>query len=276
MDPNKKRSPPAFDGHYTEAGVGQWHSDQLGIEGALQPETAIFTNPKYPWLSCTPDELFLADQALRAIPGNVALNEIKSSRDDGIWGATGTLIERWTDQAGEVVPPYYALQAYAQMMVLGAPYCDITVLISWFGFKFKTFRLMADQDVFAHIDEVCSEWYKKHITEEIPPEVDGTKDCRAWLNFQWSAEDKEALDATPVQAVMIRDSARLKVIADEAKAVASAAKKKYDSSLNPLLASVKDTFRIDMPNGGGYATFGSTKKGRTVRLAKVTLDGEKS
>lgn len=92
--------------------------------------------------------------------------------------------DEWGEDGSDTVPPYYAAQLMAQIAVTGMPYADLAVLFS--GQEFATFRIHRDLEAEGLIKEKIAVWWERHIVQDVPPEVDGSKATSEWLTRRFS------------------------------------------------------------------------------------------
>jgi hypothetical protein len=114
---------------------GEQHDEIVEVRQPRQ--WATYVGP-VEWSTSTPDA-FACD-----VRDGWGLVEIKTARDTSTWGDPGP-IERWTDEAAQLVPPHYALQVYHQLWTIDAPWCDLVMLSPYYDLR--RYRIHRDRDV---------------------------------------------------------------------------------------------------------------------------------
>jgi len=170
-------------GRYLERGVGQWAADELGVELV---DTDMVTHPKNKWMRCTPDF------ALRTESGRQVGLEVKTYRSSDGWGTEGT------DQVVEKVK----LQVEWQMACTGSSGWVVAVLFT-LSDDFRIYIIRRDLERERRMIEACYHWWKAHVIERNPPTLDGSDDCRGWLNEIKPSTRKEIRPATEEEAQMV-------------------------------------------------------------------------
>lgn len=131
------------------------------------PQHALYVGAE-PWATATPDAF-----AFDATLGQWGLVEAKTDRNaNGRWADEDTLVERWSEDAAGALPRQYALQGYAQLWVLDAPWVDVACLTPFY--ELRTIRLLRDLEVEAALVAHLRAWWDRHITQGEPPPLDGS------------------------------------------------------------------------------------------------------
>jgi predicted phage-related endonuclease len=80
------------------------------------------------------------------------------------------------------LPLYVRCQVQHQMMVTGAPRCDVPVLLR--GYDLRIFEVDADPDYIAMLKDELIEWYAAHVLTRTPPVLDDPEQMAAYLQRQ--------------------------------------------------------------------------------------------
>lgn len=194
-------------------------------------------HPTHKWATASPDALVLDGfEAGKVVGGVEAKTDASPAR--AAWGDS-TQIPRWDDQAARLVRPDYALQAYWQAWVCGFAFVDLCVLLPWYDFR--VFRLHADFEVFAALEEQIGRWHRRHVVNGEPPSIDGSDACLDWLRDRFPGGEGRRL-ATEDEAGMVRRYAAL-------KAATRAAEDEVRDLRARLLDAAGNSDRIDLTDG---------------------------
>jgi predicted phage-related endonuclease len=136
------------------------------------------SNTAFPWLRESPDA-FVIDRY-----GVLGHAEAKTAMDRDAWTSErGMVIDRWSDGCENLMPPYYAVQAYVQLAVTDLPWNDVCALVPSNGWlEVRWLRLMRDNDTQDAIVESLGAWREKHLIGGDPPDVDGSSACNRYLS----------------------------------------------------------------------------------------------
>ncbi len=131
----------------------------------LEPSRLV-TNPKIPWLMCSPDRL---------IKGKKKGVECKtaSERNARSWGPTGT----------DRVPQHYLIQCFHSMMVTNIPEWDLAVLIG--GNDFRIYHLFADKELMKTIFQQEDEFNRRFIVGNETPKFDWGKSVAEFVRRKY-------------------------------------------------------------------------------------------
>lgn len=192
----------------------------------------------HPWLVPSPDAFALRDDEL-------GLVEVKTASTDEAWGPDGTVIERWSEEAADLIPPGYAVQGYIGMAATGLPWCDFPV-----GtpdrqefMTIRVVRLMADPATQDALVESARAWRERHLVQGIQPDPDDTEACGKALARRFPGDPtKLVVDATPEQAELIFEIAAVKAEAKDCEARQTALK-------NRLAVLFGDTYGVRLASG---------------------------
>lgn len=110
------------------------------------------------------------------------------ARNSADWGTPGT----------DEVPQHYWLQCQWYLGITGLPFSDLAVLFG--GQKFVTYTIEADQKLFGDLLGEASQWWKKHIEGDIPPEASTEDDARRLWKSHIAGKEK-IVDANVAEAV---------------------------------------------------------------------------
>jgi hypothetical protein len=130
------------------------------------------------WAVVTPDGF-----VQHGLPLSVGGLEVKTDREASHWGAEFSVIERWTEEAGALVPPMYACQCYWSMYACELPYWDLAAMVpkAWGLPQLRWHRLMRDRAVEDVMVSKLGEWREKHLVRGDPPDIDDSAECRGFL-----------------------------------------------------------------------------------------------
>lgn len=207
------------------------------------------------WLRVSPDAY------ARTAATGLGLVEAKTaSRGDG-WSPEQCVIERWDDAAAALVPPHYAVQAYVQAWVTGAPWVDLCALVSAFGWlQLRIVRLVADPVAMEGIVATLAEWRERHLVRCEEPPIDGSEACTAVLarRFHMPAPRPVRI-ATAEQAARM---ARFAALGEQAKVIET----ERESLKNALIAETLAGEKLAL-SGDKTAPYGQVQRaGATERI----------
>ena len=132
-------------GRRLEPVIREKYADATGF-WVSKPE-AMFVNTDHPFMIADVDGICEDGRIL----------ECKTARSGKDWGEEGT---------GEI-PQYYQTQVQHYMAVLGAPVCDVAVLIG--GSDFRIYTVRRDQELIDLLINDEEEFWEKHVVPGIPP-----------------------------------------------------------------------------------------------------------
>lgn len=179
----------------------------FGKPGAL----VTLANEAFPWLRSSPDSFALEGGTLGHVEAKTAMHREGWSPDHGV------VIDRWTDEASDLLPPYYAVQAYAQLAASELPWNDVCALVpdgGWLAVRWV--RVMADPETQASLVEEVGAWRARHLLAKEPPPIDGTEACNRWL-ARSTKKRKDARPATEAERVDIERYAALRAESNQCK-----------------------------------------------------------
>lgn len=198
-----------------------WASRRGATVRNLTNTLAVCTVPGLEWAVASLDAS-VATHPDPAWAGRIL--ECKTSRKGpNEFGPDGSEIREWVDDAGDILPVYYATQGYWQMLVTGAPCVVFVVAIarSWGMPELRTITLHRNADMIEAIAEDVREWREKYLLgDEVPP-LDTTSEARAYLTRTTPPPDTVVLSATEAQEVLLEklaEAATWKEYADEIRA----------------------------------------------------------
>lgn len=193
---------------------------------ATRLEHVVVTHPEFCWATGSPDGF------VGALEGGL---ELKTYRQAGGWGESGTVIEAYSIEADEVVPPYYLDQAYWYLEVTGLPWWDIAVWLPrrWGFPELRWFRVMADRRHQRSMLLEVARWRQRHLVDGVMPDADASAGCRRYLSSRPADPAKAVRDATDDEAALVQRLAW----ARETKRQAEAAERQAEAELGMLLGS---------------------------------------
>lgn len=151
-------------GHREEPRILEDYAEEVGA--ATMPLQRVIVEGPAP-LAVSPDSFV-------ALEGEWGIGECKTDRTFA-WGPTGTVIERWSSAARELVREDHAAQVYSQLIATGLPFGVLAVRRDMDDLRH--FTLVADERLQARMHERLSEWWDKHIVRGVPPDNDGSEAC---------------------------------------------------------------------------------------------------
>lgn len=114
----------------------------------------------------------------------------------------------WGEAGSDQIPVYYACQLAVQMHVTDAPAADLAVLFS--GQQFERFTIHRDMDLERTIIERVHVWWERHIVQDVPPEVDGSKGTSEWIAKRFRQATDVMIQPTPELSEHARQLASIK------------------------------------------------------------------
>ncbi|WP_312261284.1 lambda-exonuclease family protein [Candidatus Igneacidithiobacillus taiwanensis] len=149
--------------------VAQAYGERTGRK--VRQVNAILQHPEHPYLLANLD---------RIIEGGGIL-EIKTAgfRSQGQWE--------------EGVPEHYRIQVLHQLLVTGKAWAEVAVLIG--GQELRTYRIERDPQVLEELRE-AEQAFWRHVTEDTPPEVDGSASCNQALGSLYPRSTATLVDYT--------------------------------------------------------------------------------
>lgn len=211
-------------------------------------------NEAFPWLRSSPDSFAREGNVLGHVEAKTAMRREGWSPDHGI------VIDRWTDEAADLLPAFYAVQAYAQLAASGLPWNDVCALVpdgGWLAVRWV--RVMADPETQGAIVEEVGAWRERHLVAKEPPPIDGTSACSRWI-ARTTAKRPGSRLATEEERAVIEQYAVLRAEDQKRKAALK--------ELGNRLVLLSDGVRLTM--GGKGAPYGQPQytKGKASIDAK--------
>jgi len=171
---------PARFGLAVERLVGDLYEEDTGV--TLRKSHRLIRHPEHPMLATHLD--FIGPDGL--------IVEAKTSGSAHGWGEPPD---------GEI-PPDYWVQVQHQMMVTGAPFVDIAVVIR--SREFRRYRVPRDERFIGELQQTLLDWWQDHVMAGVPPEVDGSERTTAWLALQHPDETGIIKPATAEQQLLVQ------------------------------------------------------------------------
>lgn len=191
---------------------------------------------------------------------NTLVVEAKSDRHRHHWGES-QVIERWEPRAERIVRADYYLQAQHYLWVLDLQVADLAVLLPGddpFIPELRIYRLLRDEELVASLVERLSTWWRLHVVERRPLEVDGSAAAGRYL-ARWSRDGARAATGPEVALAAGYETARRTAVEAEA------AKRRLGQLLAVVAGPAK---RLDLPRG--HVTIVTTA-GRTTLDERALL-----
>lgn len=179
-----RRSREADRGVALEPRVLAAYARATGRDVRPTPPHTLYTRDE--WASATPDAL-----------DPVGVVEAKTDRNWWRWGPEAT-IERWSPEAEAHVRRDYYLQVVHQMFVLDAPAGHLAVLLPGrdpFLPELRIYRIERDRELETRLAARLSAWWRRHIVDGRPPDLDGSSAASTWLGRQERTDEERPATA---------------------------------------------------------------------------------
>jgi putative phage-type endonuclease len=158
-------------GNRLEPVIAQAYAERSGRHVTVEPPFTIRTHPEYPWMLATLDATQGDD---KRGPGNVQIKTAGASH-----------VHDWDEEP----PLHYQVQVQHEMAVSGLRWTTLVVLIG--GQKLRWFDIARNERfIVAMIAKEQAFWQK--VTDEEPPEVDGSEQTAKVLGKLFPEDDGEA------------------------------------------------------------------------------------
>lgn len=221
--------------------TGAYQGERPGIR-VRSVSHALWTHPSRSWATASPDAIAELVEPRHDFDDGPTVWAVEAKTDASparaAWGDSRE-IERWGPGCDRIVRPDYALQAYYQAWVIGLPWVDLAVLLPFYDLR--VFRIHADPEVEAALDDQIGEWHRRHVVGDVPPRVDGSDACLGWLRDRFPGGEGPRI-ATEDEAAMVRRYAAL-------KAAVKAAEEECSDLRARLLEAAGNADRIDLAEG---------------------------
>lgn len=173
-------------GHYLEPAIREWLKDQLRWKVI---RTGTWTHPEIPWATATPDGLVLG------APEGARLVEIKSASNGDEWG------KAYSDE----IPAGYRAQIMWQLMVTGATYCHVAVLLPFL--EMREYLVGFDQ---AEADYILAGvvGFMESLKAGIAPPLDGADSTYQTVRELHPEIDGTDVEVDPITAIMFLNDKR--------------------------------------------------------------------
>lgn len=223
-------------GHRLEPVALDMLGEALGVPAVHCRQPVIVRHERHPWAVASTDG-FVQDVVWCGA-------EAKTAMDDEAWGESGTVIERYTGDAEDVVPVHYLIQAYWSLEVTGLDrWYVVTVFPDRHEFLAARWYAVLRDDAFqARLLEQVATWRERHLIRGEEPPVDGSTECARALARGPMDPAKRLRPATPDEAALLREYATL----DQAIKQAEARK---DALKNHLADAIGDAYGLTAGEG---------------------------
>ena len=118
--------------------------------------------------------------------------------------------EEWGVEGTGDVPPYYAVQLAAQMLVTDTAVADLAVLFS--GNRLECFSIYRDRELDEIILDKVGEWWERHIVQDTPPPMDGSKRTTDYLAKRFAKQTELIIPAKPETVAIAQRAALVSAI----------------------------------------------------------------
>lgn len=217
--------------------------DYFGHPGEL----ITVANDAFPWLRSSPDAFAWQGDTLGHVEAKTAVHAHAWSPEVGV------VIDRWSDECADLLPPMYAVQAYSQLAATGMPWNDVCALVphgGWLAVRFV--RVMADPDTQSAIVAAASAWRDRYLVGGETPGIDGSEACNRFFAVR-NGPARETRHAAEDEALLIR---RLATLRAQSKEIESEVK-----TLTNTLVDRSDGARLLLPVGFGQSERNQGKEG---------------
>lgn len=180
------------------------HREEPRILEDYAEEVGAVTMPLQRVIVEGPAPIAVSPDSFVALDGEWGLGECKTDRTFA-WGQSGTVIERWSPAARELVREDHAAQVYSQLIATGLPFGVLVVRRDMDDLRH--FTVVADERLQARMLERLSEWWDRHVVRGEAPENDGSEACaRAKeLIFARGKREKKTRLATAEERALARE-----------------------------------------------------------------------
>lgn len=197
--PDARREKYYARGHREEPRILEDYGDEVGA--VVMPLRQVIVEGPAP-LAVSPDSFV-------ALDGEWGLGECKTDRTFA-WGPSGSVIERWTPAARELVREDHAAQVYSQLIATGLPFGVLAVRRDMDDLRH--FTIVADERLQSRMLERLTEWWQRHIVGREPPENDGSEACAKAKErlYAGGAREKKTRAATADEVKAARELVAVK------------------------------------------------------------------
>lgn len=225
--------------------------EAIGAPGSL----VIVRHPTEDWLCASPDAGTLDPDAG---PGLV---EAKTDAGGRGWADVDLELRTVDDYTPDLCPSDYLTQSYVQLATTGLPFVDLVVLLP--RYELRVVRVWADHDAQRSIVDAVGEWRERHLVRGEPLPVDASEACTRGLTRRYPglAGDRALRPASPEEALLVRDYARLGEVIDGAE-------QDRREIRNRLAESVGDAYGLSLGGGAKFLLI-PTRGRETVSLSDV-------
>ena len=207
-----KETPAQKRGRLLEAAVASWYAEETG---AILAVGEAMVGPE-PWMLGTPDRLVLSGVGGYPLHGL----EIKTARHTDGWAEDGA--EATGRNAGDIVPPVYALQCLWYMAVSNLDRWDVAVLFMGTD-EFRRYTIYRDAvyEQSALIAPLRA-WWHRHVVGGEEPAIDGSAGASSWLLGKYRSPGEDVIDPTADDLATFEKWVAAKAARDKAEAEADA------------------------------------------------------
>lgn len=235
-------------GTYNETFMREWYAEHEGRvvdAGYADHRDEPFRNPDYPFMHAHFDGLVLDDahRLLKGVEFKVA--GLHTAKD-------------WGDPEHTQVPQEYYIQCLHSMILAGVKTWDLVVML---GTDIKIYPLAYDEEAADGLVHALRTFYEKHLLPGIPPEPDGSEDCKNLMGWLYEQKD-DAIDFANDEELKT-----LRLLAEVHRNL-EAEEDNYAELANKTKALIGE--RAGLRFDGGKVTWKARKDG--VRVFRVDFD----
>ena len=158
------QSEPAYWGNQLEDVVAKEFAKRTGVK--IQRVNQQMQHEEHSWMLANIDRAVINPE----IAGNVRFKNGQLTTDRILECKTANqyLAKLWGDESTESVPDYYLTQCQWYMGLSHTTLCSLAVLIG--GQKFRSYDIAFDPELFAMLQQQCSDFWHSNVLADEPPE----------------------------------------------------------------------------------------------------------
>lgn len=195
--------------------VARLYERQTGRELIL-PEPVV--HPAHPEVRGTPDRLVRNE--LRGV-------ELKTENQ---------FSEMFGEPGSDEVPGHYLVQAAHYMALTGFTHWDIAVLHG--GTRFAIYTIQRDAELESMMIEKLTEWWRKHILDDIPPEMDSSEAWRVYLHNRYPRNVLPLAEIAPNSEWIVDSLGEIR----KAEKAISGFRKEFENRLKAIIGDREGVF----------------------------------
>lgn len=176
-------------------------------------------------------------------------------------GMTGGPVKGdWGEELTDQIPDYYLLQVQAQLYCSGA---DLAYVLAWLGQRgILEYHVPRSPDLINIIVERCSEWWDRHMTRGIAPEIRTVPPLELMKRLRREASKRITLDSHAIDILDCYERARI----TQRKAT-----EELDLAQSSVLALLADAEEGVLPDGRRITYYEQCRKAYMVKESKFRV-----